>query len=163
MSRIEKTPQDLAKLIAESSGSLAGFSAKAKTLQSVNSIIAAICPDIPEEIWQVANCRQETVILEVKSAVWGQRLQFERNRICQQLSQASQGQLTKLELKINPFGHQRPDEAQARKEATKKTSKHMSKHTAEQLNMVANNAPAGLQEKIRRLAQHANKSDQNKD
>ncbi|WP_394172659.1 DUF721 domain-containing protein [Thalassotalea litorea] len=159
MSRIEKTPQDLAKLISESSGSLAGFSAKAKTLQSLTSIIANICPDIPEEIWQVANCRQETVILEVKSAVWGQRLQFERNRICQQISQASDGQLTKLELKINPYGHQRDAEPDVHAPPVQKTSKHMSKNTAEQLNMVAKNAPAGLQEKIRKLARHANKNE----
>ncbi|QDP00349.1 DUF721 domain-containing protein [Thalassotalea sp. PS06] len=156
MSRIEKTPQDLANLIRQSSGNLAGFSAKAKTLQTLGTIIADICPDIPDEIWQVANCRQETVILEVKSAVWGQRLQFERNRICQQLAKASQGQLTKLELKVNPYGHRREEPQKAVKEADK-PGKYMSENTAEQLQAVAKNAPAGLKEKLEKLAKHANK------
>ncbi len=156
MSRIEKTPQDLANLIRQSSGNLAGFSAKAKTLQTLDTIIADICPDIPDEIWQVANCRQETVILEVKSAVWGQRLQFERNRICQQLAKASQGQLTKLEFKVNPYGHRREEPQKAVKEVDK-PGKYMSENTAEQLQAVAKNAPAGLKEKLEKLAKHANK------
>ncbi|TKB47682.1 DUF721 domain-containing protein [Thalassotalea mangrovi] len=159
MSRIEKTPQDLANLLSQSSGNLAGFGAKAKTLQSLNTIIAEICPDIPEEIWQVANCRQETVVLEVKSAVWGQRLQFERNRICQHLAQQSQGQLTRLELKINPYGHQRQTETPAPKKPSEQPGKHMSMHTAEQLNMVAEHAPQGLKEKLQKLARHASASE----
>ncbi len=152
MKRIVKAPEDMTNLLKKTSGSLADFSNKAQSLKILTDIVRQTCPDLPENAWQIANCRQDLVVIEAKSPVWGQRLQFERNNITQQLATQTQGIFCKIEIKVNPNGNRR-----AVAKVVEKPKKFMSQSTAEQLNSVAENAPPGLKEVIKRLAKHANR------
>ena len=61
---------------------------KHKLLKKIDSIVRQTCPDLPEDTWQIANIKNETVVIEVRSAIWSQRLQFEKNNIALQLAHA---------------------------------------------------------------------------
>ncbi|WNC72977.1 DUF721 domain-containing protein [Thalassotalea psychrophila] len=152
MKRIVKAPQDLNSLLEKASGTMADFSTKAQSFKILDDIIRQICPDLPENAWQIANCRQDLVVIEAKSPVWGQRLQFERNNISQQLALQTQGIFRRIEIKINPHGNRR----EIVKEPVK-PNKSMSKETAEHIYEVAENAPPGLKEVLLRLAKHGKK------
>ncbi|WP_068544858.1 DUF721 domain-containing protein [Thalassotalea crassostreae] len=152
MKRIVKAPQDLNSLLEQASGSIANLSAKSQSLNLLSDIVRQICPDLPENAWQIANFRENLVIIEVISPVWSQRLQFERNNICQQLLQHSDGIFTNIEIKVNPYWNRKEKPVEK-----PKARKHMSEKSAEQINEIAQNAPPGLKEKLLRLAKHANK------
>ena len=152
MKRIVKAPQDLNSLLKKASGTMADFSTKAQSFKILDDIIRQICPDLPENAWQIANCRDDLVVIEAKSPVWGQRLQFERNNISQQLALQTQGIFRRIEIKINPHGNRR----EIVKEPVK-PNKSMSEETAEHIYEVAENAPPGLKEVLLRLAKHGKK------
>jgi hypothetical protein len=152
MKRIVKAPEDLNALLKKTTGSLADFSTKAKSLNILTDIVAQICPDLPEDSWQIANFRDDCVVIEAKSSVWGQRLQFERYNIVQQLVTQTKGSITKIEIKINPYANRREI-----KKTPIKAQKQMSKFAADHINSVAENAPPGLKEKLLKLAKHVNK------
>lgn len=152
MKRIVKDPEDLTDLLKKASGNIADFSTKAKSLKILTDIVRQICPDLPENAWLIANCREDLVIIEAKSPVWGQRLQFERNNIAQQLAIQTQGIFSKIEIKVNPYNNRRPIV-----KPVAKPLKHMSQSTAEHISDVAENAPPGLKAVLLRLAKHANR------
>lgn len=153
MALIKKSPQDITKLLKKASGTMADFSTKAQSINIIGDIVRQTCPDLPDDAWQIANCRNDLVVIEAKSPVWGQRLQFERNNIAQQLSNQTQGIFNKIEIKINPFSN--------RREIVKKpikSKKKMSQESADQITDVAKHAPPGLKEVLLRLAKHVNKN-----
>ncbi|WP_371373553.1 DUF721 domain-containing protein [Thalassotalea aquiviva] len=154
MKRIVKDPQDLTKLLENASSSLADFSNKTNSLKILTNIVRQICPDLPENAWQIANFHNDLVVIEANSPVWGQRLQFERNNIASQLETQTNGIFNKIEIKINPFTNRR---APIIKPQTEKL-KHMSDASSAQIAEVAKNAPPGLKEKLLKLAQHANRN-----
>ena len=71
----------MAALLKTSTGTLSHIQTKTNSLTLLATIVRQICPDLPADAFNIANCRQDTLIIEVKSPVWGQRLQFERNNI----------------------------------------------------------------------------------
>ncbi|MEW6997688.1 DUF721 domain-containing protein [Colwelliaceae bacterium BS250] len=154
MKRIVKDPEDLTNLLNKASGSMANFSAKAKSLNILTDIVRQTCPDLPDNAWQIANCREDLVVIEAKSPVWGQRLQFERNNIAQQLLTQTNGIFTKIEIKVNPNGNRRVIE-----KVVEKPKKYMSQSTADHITSVADNAPDGLKAVLLRLAKHAQRND----
>jgi len=161
MARRPKDPKQLSTLFNSTTGTLAQIQSKTNSLSLLSDIVRQICPDLPEDAFNIANFVQSTLIIEVKSPVWGQRLQFERNTICQALIKETQGQFSKIEIKINPQGH--------RKTPNQKTYQHkkallnegstqnISASTALNLLEIAKNAPKGLKEKLEKLAASANK------
>ncbi|NMP15783.1 MULTISPECIES: DUF721 domain-containing protein [unclassified Thalassotalea] len=150
MKRIVKAPQDLQTLLQTASSNMANISVKAQSLQILADIVRQTCPDLPEDAWQIANCRENLVILEAKSSVWGQRLQFERNNIASQLSLQTQGIFNRIEIKVNPFAVRK----QIKEQEPAKEKKSMSAESAEELRKVAENAPDGLKQKLLKLASH---------
>jgi len=161
MARRSKTPKDMSTLFNSTTGTLAQIQAKTNSLSLLSDIVRQICPDLPEDAFNIANFVQSTLIIEVKSPVWGQRLQFERNNICKQLNEETQGKFTKIEIKVNPQGHRKtPNQKQAGyiKSANNKGSvQNISTSTASHLLDVAEKAPKGLKEKLQRLAANAYK------
>ena len=151
MARKSKIPTDMSALLVSSSGTLAQIQEKTKYLTTLSNIVRQICPDLPEDAWHIANFKQNTLIIEVKSSVWGQRLQFERTKIAEQLAQETQGQFTMIQLKVNPLYHHQ------KKPSTPIATHSMSvisKNTAKHLEDLAENAPKGLKEKLLKLAKH---------
>lgn len=165
MARKPKKPLDMSILLQSTTGTLAQIQAKTNSLTILANIVRHICPDLPEEVWQIANFRQDTLIIEVKSPVWGQRLQFERNKICQQLIHDTDGQFVKIEIKISPKSFAVSSPA-TNKNSTEIVSSCVSQRnnehpinpaTAKHLLDVAQTAPKGLKEKLEKLAKVAGK------
>jgi len=161
MARRPKAPKNMSTLFNSTTGTLAQIQEKTNSLSLLSDIVRQICPDLPEDAFNIANFVQTTLIIEVKSPVWGQRLQFERNNICRQLNEETQGKFTKIEIKVNPQGHrQTPNQKTYEyiESASKNISvQNISSTTASNLLDVAKKAPKGLKEKLQRLAANASK------
>jgi len=161
MARRPKAPKKLATLFNSTTGTLAQIQAKTNSLTLLADIVRQICPDLPEDAFNIANFVQSTLIIEVKSPVWGQRLQFERNTICRVLVEQTQGQFSQIEIKVNPQGHRKtPNQNTYLKEHSANDNgsvQSISQATAAHLIDVASKAPKGLKEKLERLAAKANK------
>lgn len=156
MARKTKKPSDASSLLKSSSGTLAQIASKTNSLTVLADIVRQTCPDLPVEVWHIANFRQNSIVIEVVSAIWGQRLQFERNRICQQLAQATHNDFNQIEIKIAPYRNKQANTA-TDKDVAEKTQ-FISENTAKQLNAVAEQAPDSLKRKLQRLASLANKN-----
>ncbi len=159
MARRPKAPKDMSTLFNSTTGTLAQIQSKTNSLSLLSDIVRQICPDLPEDAFNIANFVQTTLIIEVKSPVWGQRLQFERNTICQELIKQTQGKFSQIEIKVNPQGHrQTPNRKtyQSNKSSNDKNSvQSISPSTAAHLLDIAQNAPKGLKEKLEKLAAKA--------
>ncbi len=153
MARKTKNPIDTSRLLQKSSGTLAQIAAKTNSLTLLANIVRQTCPDLPEEVWHIANFKQKSVVIEVVSAIWSQRLQFERMKISKELSQETNGELTQIEIKVSPYRNKKSSVIKAPKEKTQ----FISQNTAKQLNEVAKNAPDSLKKKLQSLAELANK------
>ena len=162
MARRPKAPKDMPTLFNSTKGTLAQIQSKTNSLRLLSDIVRQICPDLPEDAFNIANIVQTSLIIEVKSPVWGQRLQFERNTICKELTKQTQGQFSQIEIKVNPQGHrQTPNQKtyQRNNVSNKKSSvQSISSNTASHLLEIAENAPKGLKEKLEKLAANAIKA-----
>lgn len=154
MARKTKQPIDMSELFSKSTGTLSQIKSKTNSLSLISDIVRQICPDLPVDVWQVGNISADTMIIEVKSAVWSQRFQFERNNIANALQQQTNGLISKIEIKVNPFNNR----VQIEPNQLEKTQ-FISQSTASHLLEVAENAPESLKNKLKKLATLANKKD----
>ncbi|OUR63415.1 hypothetical protein A9Q74_00805 [Colwellia sp. 39_35_sub15_T18] len=153
MARRPKAPKDMSTLFNSTTGTLAQIKAKTNSLNQLCDIVRQICPDLPEDAFNITNFVNNTLLIEVKSPVWGQRLQFERNNICQLLNKKTQGQFCHIEIKVNPYGHQQAAKKMSyERKTTTAATQNISMNTAKHLLEVAENAPKGLKEKLEKLA-----------
>jgi len=165
MARKSKIPINMSALLQTTTGTLAHIQTKTNSLTILADIVRQICPDLPMDAWHIANCRQDTLIIEVKSPVWGQRLQFERNTICNALSNSTEGNFHKIEIKVNPQGFRqqrheiteknRSELIRSTEEKPLQTAGVVNEKTAKQFLELAKNAPKGLKEKLEKLARVA--------
>lgn len=155
MARKTKKPADMSALLKSSKGTLAQIASKTNSLTLLADIVRQICPDLPADAWHIANFNQNSLIIEVKSSVWGQRLQFERMNISRHLANATNGELTQIEIKVSPY---RNKVVKSNEPAPEKTQK-ISSSTAFHLREVADNdkTPESLKQKLERLANLANR------
>lgn len=154
MARKTKNPIDASSLMKSSTGTLAQIAAKTNSLTILADIVRQTCPDLPAEVWHIANFKQNSIVIEVISATWGQRLQFERVKISQKLAQISSGEFTQIEIKVSPYRNQQP----LKQAVNPPVVRNISSKTAEQLNQIAENAPESLKKKLQKLASLANKN-----
>ncbi|MDG1751502.1 MAG: DciA family protein [Thalassotalea sp.] len=154
MARKTKNPSDTSSLMKSSTGTLAQIAAKTNSLTILADIVRQTCPDLPAEVWHIANFKQNSIVIEVISATWGQRLQFERVNISQKLAQVSAGEFNQIEIKVSPYRNQQP----IKQELNPPIVRNISQKTAQQLNEIAENAPESLKKKLQKLASLANKS-----
>jgi len=163
MARKSKVPVDMSALLKLSTGTLAQIQEKTNSLAILADIVRQICPDLPVDAFHIANFHQNTLVVEVKSPVWGQRLQFERNNICRVLAEQTQGHFQQIEIKVSPHGHR-----QAKFKETVQVAGQVSTQQSSPLNTIssdaahhilnlAENAPKGLKEKLQKLASIANR------
>lgn len=169
MARKPKTPINMSSLLKSTTGTLAQIQEKTNSLTILANIVRHICPDLPADAWHIANSRQDTLIVDVKSPAWGQRLQFERNNICNALIQQTNGQFQRIEIKINPqnFRQTRTTLFEKSQQNTDnkvaielvKTNRDNNRVnneiTAQQFLDIAKKAPKGLKEKLEKLARVA--------
>lgn len=158
MARRPKAPKDMSTLFNSTTGTLAQIQTKTNSLALLSDIVRQICPDLPEDAFNIANFVQSTLIIEVKSPVWGQRLQFERNTICRAVIEKTNGQFSQIEIKVNPQGHRKIPNQQTYQnfqQIKQGSVQKMSGKTASHLLEIAKNAPKGLKEKLEKLAANA--------
>ncbi len=159
MARRPKAPKKLSTIFNSTTGTLAQIQSKTNSLGLLSNIVRQICPDLPEDAFNIVNFVQSTLIIEVKSSVWVARLQFERNTICKELVKQTQGQFSQIEIKVNPQGYRKAPSQSTylnTKNLTNKGSiQSLSKETASHLLEIAENAPKGLKEKLEKLAANA--------
>jgi len=154
MVRKTKNPIDASSLLKSSSGTLAQIASKTNSLTLLADIVRQICPDLPLEVWHIGNFRQNCIVIEVISAIWGQRLQFERVKICQQLAIATDNEFTQITIKISPYRN-----TQTLPKSTDSIQpRFLSHQTAKHLNEIAENAPESLKIKLQKLANLANRN-----
>ena len=153
MARKSKIPTDMSALFNSTSGTLAQIAAKTNSLTLLSDIVRQICPDLPEDVWKIANFKGKSLVIEVKSAVWSQRLQFERMNICRELTQVTDSQFNQIEIKVTPYRTKIPEKT-VLPDAINST---ISKATATQLLEISKKAPDSLRKKLEKLAAHANK------
>jgi len=145
----QKQPIDMFSLLDSTSGTLAHIRMKTNFLKKLTSIVRQNCPDLPADAWHIANFKQNIIIIEVITSVWGQRLQFERTKLTQAIAMASDQQFTKIEIKINPFW--------AKSVVSDVPVQPIRQHkitdaAAEHIKQAASNAPESLKIKLLRLA-----------
>jgi hypothetical protein len=132
---------------------LAQIAAKTNSLTILSDIVRQTCPDLPADVWHIANFKQKSLVIEVTSAVWSQRLQFERMNICRELAIATNYVFDQIEIKVSPYRNKVVYQA----EEKMPEPLHISQKTANQLLAVAKNAPESLKKKLEKLALHAQK------
>jgi hypothetical protein len=154
MARKTRKPSDMSELFQSSKGTLAQIAAKTNSLTILSDIVRQTCPDLPADVWHIANFKQKSLVIEVTSAVWSQRLQFERMNICRELAVATDNAFDQIEIKVSPYRnkviYQTEEKAQE--------PLQISQNTANQLLAVAKNAPESLKRKLEKLAKHAQKN-----
>lgn len=152
MARKSKSPLDMSSLILSKKSTLSYITEKTNSLTQLNDIVRQTCPDLPEDVWHIANFNQNKLIIEVTSSVWSQRLQFERMKISQKLSEVTQGQFNQIDIKVSPYRNKIA--FSANKNAPKQVTT-ISHKAANQILAIAKNAPKSLKEKLEKLATHA--------
>lgn len=153
MARKSKIPTDMSALFNTTSGTLSQIAAKTNSLTMLSDIVRQTCPDLPEDVWKIANFRDNSLVIEVNSAVWSQRLQFERMNICRELAIVTENAFTQIEIKVTPYRTKVPEKVKL----PGATNGHISQNTANHLLEVASNAPDSLRKKLEKLAAHAKK------
>jgi hypothetical protein len=153
MARKSRIPTDMSTLFNSTSGTLAQIAAKTNSLTVLLGIVRQICPDLPADVFKIANFKANAIIIEVKSAVWSQRLQFEKINICRELAQVTNNEFNQIEIKITPFRHKVPEKTVI----PNAINSTISAATAADLLKIAATAPESLRKKIEKLAAHANK------
>jgi hypothetical protein len=153
MARKSRIPTDMSALFNSTSGTLAQITAKTNSLTLLSGIVRQICPDLPADVFKIANFKANAIIIEVKSAVWSQRLQFERMNICRELAQVTNNEFNQIEIKITPFYHKVPEKTVI----PNAINSTISAATAADLLKIAATAPESLRKKLEKLAAHANK------
>lgn len=153
MARKSRIPTDMSALFNSTSGTLAQIAAKTNSLTVLSDIVRQICPDLPADVWKIANFRANAIVIEVSSAVWSQRLQFERMNICRELTQVTENEFNQIEIKITPFRTKIPEKTII----PNAINSTISAATAAQLLKVAETAPDSLRKKLEKLAAHAKK------
>jgi hypothetical protein len=154
MARKTRKPSDMSELFQSSKGTLAQIAAKTNSLTILSDIVRQTCPDLPADVWHIANFKQNSLVIEVTSAVWSQRLQFERMNICRELAIATDKAFDQIEIKVSPYRNKVVYQSE------EKTAEplHISQNTANQLLAIAKNAPESLRKKLEKLAKHADKN-----
>ena len=154
MARKTRKPADMSDLFQSSKGTLAQIAAKTNSLTILSDIVRQTCPDLPADVWHIANFKQKCLVIEVTSASWSLRLQFERMNICRELAIATDGAFDQIEIKVSPFRNK------VTYASTEKVAEPLkiSINTAKLLLAVAKNAPESLKRKLEKLAEHASKN-----
>lgn len=153
MARKSRIPTDMSALFNSTSGTLAQIAAKTNSLTILSDIVRQICPDLPVDVWKIANFKANALIIEVNSAVWSQRLQFERNNICRELTKVTHNEFNQIEIKVTPFR----DKVPTKTVIPNAINANISAATGEQLLKIAETAPESLRRKLEKLAAHAKK------
>ncbi|SHH98535.1 DUF721 domain-containing protein [Ferrimonas marina] len=110
-------------------------------------LLPLLDPAIRDQI-KVANLRGGTLVIELASAAWATRLQYQHLDLLSELRKKGFPMLTTIQFKVNPelsqLTRQKPQ-----------ISKHLSKKAGNELETLANTLGGELGEKLKKLAAHS--------
>ncbi len=142
------TPDSIHHLMTSKSGKLAKIQQKASQLQLINHFLTNNLLPGCDDYCRVANLRQGILVIEVASGAWATRLQQLRIEFMAQIRQQIIPTLLSIEIKVNPALF-------VKAEPAKPNTRKISQQTAEHLESLAEQAPAGLAATLLRLAKLA--------
>lgn len=64
MARKTRKPSDMSELFQSSKGTLAQIAAKTNSLTILSDIVRQTCPDLPADVWHIANFKQKSLVIE---------------------------------------------------------------------------------------------------
>ncbi|UTM57706.1 DciA family protein [Photobacterium sp. CCB-ST2H9] len=145
-------PQTTASLLDDDSA-LGNIQQRAMALHKLNSQVQQYLSCA--QACRVSNYRQGILVIEVASAAWSMRLNYERNQLINRLREHTLPKLQDIQISINPSLAAEP--IQADKTPVLKR-KPISERAAQSLMETAQDAPAKIKARLERLAALANKN-----
>ncbi|MDO6706452.1 DUF721 domain-containing protein [Photobacterium sp. 1_MG-2023] len=139
-------PQTTASLLDDET-TLGNIQQRAIALHKLNSKVQA-CLQCAQAC-RVSNYRQGVLIIEVASAAWSMRLNYERNQLIKQLREQMLPQLQDLKVTINPSLAADPPKASQTPVLKRKP---ISDKAAAALLKTAQDAPAKIKARLERIA-----------
>ncbi len=149
-----KAPRSITQLLATNPESLQAVLAHTQHLETLNRVLRDCLPAPLNQHCQVANLRNNILILHADSSAWALKLRYNNRTLLQQLRQKGLPALNSLEVKVRPrnLAIACPD---------KTRHAHMSKRTAQLLDGIAENiADIRLKTALQRLARHGKQVNQ---
>ncbi len=142
---MKSKPQDMAQLARKRFGQLQRHSGQLDQLRE--ALLPLIDPAMHAQ-FRIANLRDGKLVLELTSAAWATRLQYQRLDILSQLRQKGFPMLTTIEFKVNPALSRHTPE---KKEPAVRT---LSDSASGHLEALAESVGGELGEKLKKLAAH---------
>ncbi len=93
----------MASVLGSSHGPLARAIRRARQLDTLNNLFNQLVGKPLRQHCQVANLRQQTLIVHVDSPAWATRLRYQQSRLLTQLRALEQySQITELKIQVKP-------------------------------------------------------------
>ena len=146
--------KNIVKLLMGNADSLQAVFTNCQRLETLNRTVQRCLPAPLNQHCQVANLRDNTLILHADSSAWALKLRYSSRTLLQQLCQHGIKGVNIVEVKVKPH-----NAAITRPEKTKPA--HMSKKTAHLLDNIALDITDNhLKMALQRLARHGKKTNQ---
>lgn len=131
------------------------FSQHVSEILAVNQALQTILPASMLTHCRAANVRNSQLLIEVANASIQMKLNYERIRILSELRSAGFSRLVGIEFKVNPELYRGES---LKQDKTEYKHQPLSEQAAQSILMVADMAPPKLQQRMRSLAQLAQKN-----
>ncbi|GAA4900494.1 DUF721 domain-containing protein [Ferrimonas pelagia] len=139
---MKSKPQDMAQLASERFAKLQNHAGQMGQLRQC--LLPLLDPAVHDQM-KIANLRDGKLVIELASAAWATRLQYQRLDLMSALRRNGFPMLTTIEFKVNPKLSQiTPKKAVVTKQLSSNASDH--------LESLANNVGGELGEKLKKLA-----------
>ncbi|RZM75724.1 DUF721 domain-containing protein [Pseudoalteromonas rubra] len=156
MSKNRFDPKPLNELAGSWSDKLHGYMQKAQGIAELQQPLHNALGPVLSKKCRVANYQNGTLYVEAASATLATRLNYLKMEILSSFRAAGLHDCCQVKIGTNPEAQQRltPQQNQVKTPEASYSGRQMSAQTAGDLMALAEHAPAGLKEKLLRLAKH---------
>lgn len=149
---LKKPPMDLSQLLHQQ-GQLPTLAEKAELLLYLNTHLKKILNGPIVDHLQVANLRQDILVIETTTSAWAARINFQKTAILQHLQNEMLPMLSAIEVKVNPS-------LALYEQAPKLNTNKITATAASHIEALAEHTEGSLAIKLKRLAALASRSRQ---
>ncbi|MCG7547241.1 DUF721 domain-containing protein [Pseudoalteromonas sp. Of7M-16] len=150
-------PKSLSELAPKWSNKLSNYVEKAQDIAALQAPLNKALGPILSKKCRVSNYSQGTLHIEAASATLATRLGYLKMEILSEFRQSGFHDCSQVKITATPEAQQRLSKRVVESKKPASQQHRLSESTAQQLTMLADTAPAGLKEKLLKLAKHANK------
>ncbi|AZZ99604.1 DUF721 domain-containing protein [Pseudoalteromonas sp. R3] len=156
MSKNRFDPKPLGELAGGWSDKLSGYMQKAQGITELQQPLQNALGPVLSKKCRVANYQEGTLYVEAASATLATRLNYLKMEILSSFRAAGYHDCCQVKIGTNPEAQQRltKPQNQIKTPNSSYSGRQMSEQTAGDLMALAEHAPAGLKEKLLRLAKH---------